>query len=101
MKNYTYFTSSPQTAEELKKMYRKLALEHHPDSGGNEEAMIKVNAEYAKLFERLKHVHTNAQGERYEKATDETPEQFINIINELIRFENVLIEIIVVYMGIW
>jgi len=94
MNNYSYFTPAPETAEELKKMYRKLAFVHHPDNGGDEEAMKKVNAEYAELFEKLKNVHTNAQGERYTKDTDETPEHFINIINELIRFDGVLIEII-------
>ena len=93
-KGYEHFTPTPQTAEELKKMYRQLAFEHHPDNGGDIEAMKKVNAEYAELFERLKHVHTNAQGERYTKETQETPEHFIHIINELIRFDNILIEII-------
>ena len=94
MRNYSYFVPTPETAEELKKMYRKLIFIRHPDSGGNEEAMKKVNAEYTELFENLKNIHTNAKGERYTKETDETPEHFINIINELIRFENVLIEII-------
>jgi len=89
-----YFIPTPETAEELKKMYRKLAFKHHPDNGGCEEAMKAVNGEYSRLFEQLKNIHTNAQGERYTKDTQETPEHFINIINELIRFEGVLIEII-------
>ena len=94
MRNYSYFVPVPETAEELKKMYRKLAFIHHPDNGGDEEAMKVVNGEYAALFEKLKNVHTNAQGERYTKETNEAPEHFINIINELIRFDNILIEII-------
>ena len=56
--------------------------------------MSIINNEYAELFEKLKNIHTNAQGETYTKDTTETPDHFINIINELIRFENVLIEII-------
>ena len=94
MTKIKYFNPLPQTAEELKKMYRKLAFTHHPDNGGNEEEMKIVNSEYAQLFDKLKDIHTNAQGERYTKETKETPEQFISIINELIRFDGMLIEII-------
>jgi curved DNA-binding protein CbpA len=94
MRNYIYFKPLPQTAEELKKQYRELAHKHHPDGGGNEEDMKIVNSEYATLFEKLKNVHVNAQGERYEKATEETPEHFINIINELMRMDNIVIEVI-------
>ena len=94
MKNYKYFTPGPETAEELKKMYKRLAIKHHPDNGGNTKEMQEVNAEYEVLFQKLKNVHINSHGERYTKETAETPEQFINIINELIRFDGVLIEII-------
>ena len=91
-----YFIPQPTTAEELKKAYRKLSMQHHPDKGGKVEDMQKINDEYSILFERLKNVHTNAKGEKYEsqKETTETPEHFIKIIDELIRFENVKIEII-------
>jgi curved DNA-binding protein CbpA len=89
-----YFIPEPKTLEELKKLYRKLATEYHPDAGGTDEAMKAVNAEYSLLFEKLKDVHTNAAGETYHKETDETPEQFINIINELIHMDGVTIEII-------
>lgn len=89
-----YFIPMPETAEELKKQYRKLAFKYHSDCGGNDEDMKAVNAEYTALFEKLKDIHTNAEGETYRKETSETPEHFINIINELIRFEGVTIEII-------
>lgn len=39
--------------EELKKAYRDLALKHHPDCGGTNEAMKLINAEYEDLFKRI------------------------------------------------
>ena len=36
--------------QDLKAQYRKLALQHHPDVGGNEETMKEINGEYDVLF---------------------------------------------------
>ncbi len=89
----TYFTN-PTTLEELKKEYRKLALKHHPDCGGDTETMKKVNAEYDILFARLKNVHKNKDGKTYEKATDETPDAFKDLITALMKMNGVTIEVI-------
>lgn len=92
-----YFTNV-QTLEELKKQYKKLAKQYHPDlnGGATTEIMQEINKEYDLLFERVKNKHVNADGETYEKATAETSEQFRNIINSIINF-NIDIEII----GVW
>ena len=50
--------------------------------------------EYREAFERLKTVHVNQAGETYEKETTETPEQFAEIINKVIHFDGVNVEII-------
>ena len=34
------------TAADVKKIWRKLSLQHHPDKGGSTEMMKKVNAAY-------------------------------------------------------
>ena len=39
MKNQKYFVPAPQTAEELKKMYRELTKTHHPDNGGDNDVI--------------------------------------------------------------
>ena len=64
---------------------RAWAKKLHPDLGGNAEEFKVMQAEYEKLWERLKNVHQNAQGETYTKETTETPQEFINIINTLVR----------------
>lgn len=89
-----WFNPVPRTLEELKKQYRTLAMKHHPDCGGNTADMQSINAEYDILFEQLKTVHTTATGDTYTANTDETPEQFKNIINRLIVLEGISIEII-------
>ncbi len=43
------------TIEELRKVYRKLLKEYHPDcANGNAEITKEINAEYYLLFDKLK-----------------------------------------------
>lgn len=92
--NVKWFTPKPTTAEALKKMYKKLAVQYHPDLGGSTEIMQEINAEYDYLFEALKNIHTTATGDTYEKTTDEMPETFRNIINQIIGLDGISIELI-------
>lgn len=86
---------NPQTAEELKEQYRKLAMQHHPDRGGILENMQEINNEYDALFPRLKDVHKSAKGEVYtaKTPTTEAPEEFRHIIDALFKMENITIEL--------
>lgn len=87
--------NNPQTLEELKEQYRKLALKNHPDLGGSTQAMQEINAEYEALFARLKNVHKAASGETYteKEETAEKAADFIEIINRLINLDGLIIEI--------
>ena len=88
-----YF-DNPQTLEELKKQYRALAQIHHPDCGGNADTMKEINNEYDKLFPKLKNIHQNKDGETYTKENTETADQFKDLITELMRMDNITIEVI-------
>lgn len=88
-----YFTNI-KTLEELKKEYKRLALENHPDRGGDVEVMKAINAEYDIMFNKVKDIHVNAKGETYTKENTETPSEFKDIIDKLIRMEGLEIEII-------
>ena len=79
----------PSTAEELKKEYRILAKQLHPDLGGDTEEFKIMQNEYEIMWERLKNVHTNSKGETYTKETTETPQEFINIIDVFTRLKDV------------
>lgn len=91
----TNYFKNVTTLEELKKEYRKLAMQYHPDRpNGNAEIFKAVNNEYTKLFEELKEVHKTKDGKTYRKPTNEAPTDFIDLINQLLRMDGVHIEII-------
>ena len=96
MNTYKHFTPTPETLGELKAMYRKLAMEHHPDRGGNTDTMKAVNAEYDALFPKLKDVHKTKDGEKYtaKQESSETVDRFKDLIDELMKMDDIIIEII-------
>ena len=79
--------NNPETLEDLKKQYKKLAFQNHPDRGGKTSDMQEINAEYEVLFSRLKDTHKNAEGEFYtaRTATTETATEFMDIIEKLVH----------------
>jgi curved DNA-binding protein CbpA len=89
------------TLEELKKVYKKLAFQYHPDRGGDEEVMKKLNNEYDELFEKLKDKHKNKEGEFYTKETEETPNEWRTLISQLIALKMVAVTIEVIGSFLW
>lgn len=85
-----YFTNC-RNLDELKKEYRRLAMKHHPDHGGDTETMKAINGAYAERFEQLKKQH-NAQNDEQHQTT-EAPEEFINIISALVRLPGLIVEL--------
>ena len=65
----TYFTDI-HSLEELRKEYKRLVKENHPDNGGSEDAIKVINVEYEITFKVLAKSDTiNAR--KYDMAADE------------------------------
>ena len=92
--------NNPKTLEELKKQYKQLCKQHHPDKGGDLENMKEINGEFDRLFERLKNVHEAANGKTYTKETSETAVMYREIIDALMKLENIDVEIIVSWIWV-
>ena len=74
--------------EELKKMYRKLAIKYHPDHSKDDgKAFIALQEAFEMLHDKLK------SGDKDAWKHKESASDFMNIINEIIKY-NVDIEII-------
>lgn len=76
--------------EELKRQYFALAKKYHSDlTGGSDEKMKEVNAEYDTLFKQYKDIHKGTKEEETvytaKEATTEVPEDFINIVSVLLH----------------
>ena len=86
-----------QTAEELKKAYKKLAVKFHPDNGGDAEIFKAMQAEFTTLFNVLKNVHVKKDGTTWEAtgeyATTETAEEFMDIIEKLMFIPDINVEL--------
>ena len=78
---------------DLKKEYRKLAKQYHPDCNSTDtnQTMKNINRQYKLLFEQLKHTKNTTTNENNENENAYT---FMNIINEYIKYQNMNINIV-------
>ena len=79
-----YFKNIHSLAE-LKKEYRRLALENHPDKGGSTEVMQQINVEFERLHEIWKDdttVSANASGYENDYAGASAKEYTDFVYNE-------------------
>jgi len=86
------------TTDEIKKKYRKLAMEHHPDKGGNEETFKKISEAYDVLNDESKRQQYDYQ--RKNKNNGGIFEEFFNSFNNRQRANVVPDKIIELEVGV-
>lgn len=70
-----YFNTC-HTLDELKKEYRRLAMENHPDRGGDAETMKAINAEYDNLFPLFKLRYNQTAAQPTHETAESTRHEF-------------------------
>ena len=83
------FFKNCTSLDEVKKMYKNLALKHHPDRGGCTATMQQINAEYENIMKNPFFSFSD-QSEQEQEEFIKYPE----IINQIIGFHGILIELI-------
>jgi hypothetical protein len=78
--------------EEVKALYKKLAMENHPDRGGDTATMQAINTEYAFACAKL----AKGAGLSDEEADTEIrlSEEYRQIIEKIINLPGIVIEIV-------
>ena len=87
-----------KTVEETKTKYRKLAMQYHPDKGGDTAIMQQINEQYLEaLQEKDGQERTDKQGKTYKYTyNEEVEKEIMQKINELLtlKMQDVKIELI-------
>jgi DnaJ-class molecular chaperone len=68
------------TIEEIKKSYRKLSKECHPDTGGDEDQWAELKEAYDCLIDPESRAHFDATGQYKTNAPDKTQERILVIV---------------------
>lgn len=76
----TQFFTQCSTVEETKKLYRTLAMKHHPDHGGDTATMQEVNSQYHAKLKSL-----NGNTSKGEDGKDHTYKYNADLEQELIE----------------
>lgn len=81
-----------KTIEEVKSLYKKLAMENHPDKGGDTATMQAINTEYAYAC-----AHVLKGGGFTDAEADEQirmSEEYRQVIEQIINLPGIVIEVV-------
>ncbi len=86
-----YFTDCT-TIDEVKALYKKLALQHHPDRGGDNATMQVINDEYRDACAHI----TQDAGLSGEQADEQIrlSEEYQRVISAIIHLPGIVIEVV-------
>lgn len=89
------FFQNCTTIDEVKSLYKKLAMQHHPDRGGDTATMQVINKEYAFACARL----AKGAGLSEEEVNNEmnVSEAYRQAIEQIIHLPGITVELI----GFW
>ena len=81
--------------EDIKKVYKRLAIRFHPDHGGDLREMQDLNSAYEAAFKLWGSTRRSPKSptEYYHADTEETAADFIGIISKLLNLEGVTVEL--------
>lgn len=80
------------TIEEVKQLYKKLAMQHHPDHGGDTETMQRINSEYAFACAKILKGENLSSEETEEQVR--LSEEYRKVIEQIINLPNIIIEVV-------
>lgn len=82
-----------QTLAELKAAYRRLAIQNHPDHGGDVATMQAINAEHDRVFARLKEKEDVANDAAGRPRSTEAAADFRRMFDALMPLRGLNIEL--------
>jgi hypothetical protein len=92
-----YF-SHARTVEEVKTHYRNLAMEHHPDRGGDAETMKDINREYHEALKRCDgQTQAESPSEKPYQYKPDVEQELMDKLLELLKLRSLTISLI----GYW
>ncbi|MBW4595504.1 MAG: hypothetical protein KME46_22015 [Brasilonema angustatum HA4187-MV1] len=93
-----YFSQS-KTVEDIKSLYRSLAMQHHPDRGGSEDVMKEINRQYHEALKACdgKTSHTSEGEEKTYRYRADIENELMDKLLELLKLRSLNIALI----GYW
>lgn len=84
--------------DDVKKLYRDLAKQYHPDCGGSTETMQEINREYAYAIAHM----LRGGGMTEEKIDQEIhmSEKYREAINKIIHLEGIVVEVVAYWIWV-
>ncbi len=90
----TIYFDQYRTVEEIKAAYRELAMQYHPDRGGDEDVMKDINHQYQEALKRCDGMTTDDRIYTYHADVEQ---ELMDKLLELLKFRGLNIALI----GYW